>query len=715
MKVLLTLFVTLFISYSLQAQYVVSGKVVDQSGAALVGVNVYIEGTYDGATTDIEGVFSFKTDQEESPVLIASLIGFEKKNIAIQPQKQSLDITLREEINRLNSVIITAGAFNASDENKREVLKSLDVVTTAGSGADIPSALNTLPGTQRVGETGRLFVRGGEGREAKTYIDGMLVHNEYSPSAPNTPGRSRFSPFMFKGVSFSTGGYSAEYGQALSSALILNSKDVAENNRTDLSLMTVGTDISTTQAFDKGSFAGKLQYTNLRPYFELVEQNLNWDKSPESVNGNFVYRQKVGETGLLKLYSNFSMSQMRFDDHSIGNPEETLSVSLSNDYAYFNASYKQFVSDKVGLRTGLSITKSVDEMPRGDRGTKQYVDGFHTKVVADYEFSDRLFFVFGGEAFGRNLNSTLQSESVFEQAVEERIGAGFGEAEYLLSKKLALKVGLRTEYANLTSEWNIDPRLSAAYKTGEYSQVSLAYGRFHQLSSDQVVLSDPQSAQEQASHYIINYQWIKEGRTFRTEAYEKQYQQLAKYDNIYDASTFSFNGDGYARGVDVFWRDSKTFRGLDYWVSYSYLDSKRDYQNYPGAYTPSFASAHNFSVVAKKFLESIKTQFGATYSYASPRTYNDPNSGQFLSGRTPDFHQLSMSCSYLINNQIILHFSMENVLGRNNVFGYQYASEPDQEGVYQRRAITPQAKRFIFLGLFITLSKNKGINQLPNL
>ena len=53
---------------------------------------------------------------------------------------------LEEEANELNTVTISAGAFEASDEKKAVILNSLDIVTTAGANADIATALNTLPG-----------------------------------------------------------------------------------------------------------------------------------------------------------------------------------------------------------------------------------------------------------------------------------------------------------------------------------------------------------------------------------------------------------------------------------------------------------------------------------------------------------------------------------------------------------------------------------------
>ena len=190
--------------------------------------------------------------------------------------------------------MITAGAFTASDASRRTVFKALDIATTAGATADIAGALNTLPGTQKVGETGRLFVRGGDGNETRTFIDGMVVLDAYSTSAPNTPSRGRFLPFMFKGTSFSTGGYSAEYGQALSSALVLDSKDKAESTRTDIGILSVGGDVAHTQVWERGSVAGKIQYTNIRPYVGLINQEIDWKKAPVSLEGVLPLGSRLG-------------------------------------------------------------------------------------------------------------------------------------------------------------------------------------------------------------------------------------------------------------------------------------------------------------------------------------------------------------------------------------------------------------------------------------
>ena len=104
-------------------------------------------------------------------------------------------------------------------------MKPLDIVTTASAAGDFLGALQTLPGTSAVAEDERLFVRGGEAEETQIFIDGIRVFTPYTPTANNIPTRGRYSPFLFKGITFSTGGYSAEYGQALSSLLLLNTID----------------------------------------------------------------------------------------------------------------------------------------------------------------------------------------------------------------------------------------------------------------------------------------------------------------------------------------------------------------------------------------------------------------------------------------------------------------------------------------------------------
>src|SRR5688572_16070304 len=313
---------TLSILFTLTAaicfsQTKISGRVTDENGEGIPGANVSIKDSYDGASTDVDGKFEFATSETGTKVIVITFIGYKnfEKEIVLNGSDVKIEAPLKETINELEAVTITAGAFAASDESRRTIFRAVDIATTAGATADIAGALNTLPGTQKVGESGRLFVRGGEGYEAKTFIDGQIVMNEYSPSAPNTPSRGRYLPFMFKGTSFSTGGYSAEYGQALSSALVLDSKDKSEATRTDMGLLSVGADVAHTQAWERGSIAGKIQYTDIRPYFGLINQEIDWKVAPVSIDGTTAFRQQVGKDGMVKFFGTFSSTNYALYNH----------------------------------------------------------------------------------------------------------------------------------------------------------------------------------------------------------------------------------------------------------------------------------------------------------------------------------------------------------------------------------------------------------------
>jgi hypothetical protein len=94
---------------------------------------------------------------------------------------------------------------------------------------------------------------------------------------------------------------------------------------------------------------------------------------------------------------------------------------------------------------------------------------------------------------------------------------------------------------------------------------------------------------------------------------------------------------------------------------------------------------------------------------------DNPNEAAFMSGKTKVYNNLSFNWAYLISPQKILYFSVNNVLGTQNVFGYEYANSADSNGVFQRKEIIPTADRFLFLGFFWTISDNKKDNQLNNL
>jgi hypothetical protein len=617
MKQIIFLTTALFTSI-LFAQTKISGKVVDEKNNPVSGANVFIEGSYDGGSTNDKGEFQFSTTETGSKILVVSFLTYETIKLPIDISNYEFKtIKLKENLNMLDTVVINAGTFEAGDKAKVTVLKPLDIVTTAGSNADIVAALQTLPGTQTVGESGRLFVRGGESDEAQTYVDGIRVAQPYGATTQNLPTRGRFSPFLFSGISFSTGGYSAEYGEALSSVLLLNTIDEITEEKTDISLMTVGLGLANSQKWKNNSISFNTAYIDLAPYQLAVPQNVDWNRPFQSLSGETVYRHNFTD-GLLKVYAAFDASRFDLNQESI-NSIDKIRINLKNNNFYLNASYKVNLMRKWQLSTGLSYGYGNNKIGFDTDKINNTEHASHLKIKVKKSFSDRAKLTFGADyfitQFDENFNTSFKSD------YNVNISAVYSEVDVFFSKNLAGKAGLRIAHNDLLNETAISPRASIAYKVSKSSQFSLAYGEFEQAPRQDYLKYNSNFINEKASHYILNYQYSKSKRTFRSEIYLKDYTNLVKYDTNqpFLNSNYSNDGYGYAKGLDIFWRDGKTFKNLEYWVSYSYIDTKRDYKNYEAKVTPSFVAKHNLSIVTKYWIDKWKSQVGFAHSFNSGR------------------------------------------------------------------------------------------------
>ncbi len=74
------------VGMAVQAQTKVSGTVSDDKGEPLPFANVALEGTYDGASADVNGKYEFTTDEKGQKLLSVTMVGFEavKKSVTLE-------------------------------------------------------------------------------------------------------------------------------------------------------------------------------------------------------------------------------------------------------------------------------------------------------------------------------------------------------------------------------------------------------------------------------------------------------------------------------------------------------------------------------------------------------------------------------------------------------------------------------------------------------
>ncbi len=687
------------------SQVTITGKVTDEKKLPLAGANIFLQDTYDGTTADSLGHFSFKTGQSGIQHLSVTFIGYKpflRKLDLDSAQTITINIVLQESDDQIDEVVINAGAFEAGDKKKAVVLNLLDIATTPSAQGDIFGALGTLPGVQKVGEDGRVFVRGGESYETKTFMDGMLVSSPYMTKMPDIATRGRFSPLLFSGTLFSTGAYSAEFGQALSSIVDMKTNSVETEDKSSISIMTVGAMASTTKCWKKSSLSLSGDYVTSGLSNVINKQQIDWIKNPVGVDGTVMFRQKTGRTGLLKVFGIFnnSSSGMVYPNTQSGIKQNIL---LNSSNVYLNNTWNNMLSEKWMITSGLALNYDHQKFDIDVDQVATNKKMVQAKLGFSHFLNEQTELKFGGDWVNFSYEQNIRMGENYRLPFTNNELSGFAEMEYKLSKKFATRIGARLENSSLLKETTLVPRLSGAYKTCKHSQISLACGQFYQNPEDDYLKFAPQLKPEKAQHAVMTWQYQTDLRTFRIEGYLKKYTNLVKFAQPLATNPLDYSnlGSGRAEGIDIFWRDKETFKLNDYWISYSWINARRNYKDYPEAAIPTYVSEHNLSVVYKRFFIPLRTYGSVTYSFASSRPYHDPNYSGFMNAKTQSYNDISLSLTYLMElfgKQSVLHLMVNNVAGFDNVYGYNFSNTPNAAGKYESTPIkSPFVRQVIFL------------------
>lgn len=733
-------FLLLFLAVQARAQVKISGKVTAGNHSAVPFASVKIQGTADGAITDSTGQFNFTTSKDGNQILTVSSIGYSPYNQSISIKGDLyLNIVLKMKQQRLQGVVINSGDFEASDKATGASLTPMDVFTVAGNNADLALGLRSLPGAQQVGEQSGLFVRGGTGEETKQFIDGMLMPFPNYNEVPGLLQPARINPILFKGILFSTGGYSALYGQAMSSALILNSIDFPDQSSFSINVFPPHGGLGFQKiANNKASSYGiNLNYSNQSfLYKDLIHQHINYTHGPEYIEGDANFRKKIGKTGMLKLYVNWSKSHVGLWHRDIDSLALRSDYELKSQNIYANLTYRQFLNEKWKISSGLAydfnqeerrlqlrdqdndIVKLPDDPYREKNDQRKiHADFAQGRVVLTRFFSRNQSLDFGVEHFYTQDHLIgLDSSSI----LKDHLTAVFTEGNVQFGNHFAARIGGRFEYSSLLGQSSVSPRINLAYQFDKQMQANFTYGIFYQKPENRWLYYDQNLKATYATHYIFTFTHKASNRFFRASAYYKKYHDLIK-----TTPEMSNNGEGYAKGFELFWRDKKSVKNLDYWISYTYLDSKRNYLNFPYTLRPEFTAPHTATMAVREFIPAISTYLNISYAFAAGRPYYNIVGGKdnapsdiTASGTTKVYSIANLHLAYIFHmfkNWKKPTFSgvalgINNLFGTKQVFGYNYSYNGKN-----REPITLPASRYYYLGFWISLGVDQTENILNNM
>lgn len=218
-KKIILLLALLVTSFAYAQQVKIAGKVYDSRKQPLENVSVSQAYSKNGVTTDAKGSYSLLVTPGDSVRIIFSLIGYNQHQYIIPRLEKDieLDVVLTEDSRDLNVVTVEGQRTVTTVIERIDYLAAKRASSPWGS---LESLLVTMGGVSTKNELSSQYsVRGGNFDENIVYVNGLEIYRPLLVRSAQQEGLSFINPNMIKSVGFSAGGYSAEYGDKMSSVL----------------------------------------------------------------------------------------------------------------------------------------------------------------------------------------------------------------------------------------------------------------------------------------------------------------------------------------------------------------------------------------------------------------------------------------------------------------------------------------------------------------
>jgi outer membrane cobalamin receptor len=709
----------------------VRGQAVDHRGAPVEYANVAVPALGRGTVTDDQGRFTLDLPEGVAKLEVTQ-IGYQKQSVTltVAANAAELRVVLAEEPVPVAEVTVAASSFGKAGKSEGAVIRRTDVVTTPGGTADIFQSLRTLPGINAPNEGAALYVRGGDPHETVIRLDSGVIGHPYHYEDASGGLFSTIDSYMLKSAFFSSGGFSAKYGGALSGVLDIETQDPLDTRTVSVGANMAGMSASTSWALAPGklSFIGSLDRSTTGLLIKLYGSANEHEVAPVAQAGFAKLLWRPTSTDRVSLAWLHSGDAVRMHVNVL-NVLDRYTGDTGNDLVMLNSAH--LIGTRLALRTQASVQDYGNAWGYGPFGGTRDERNTQANVDAVLGLGPRHEVSFGASWWHGNtdIGSHQAADSTdYTPDAPTRIvdtGARLDQPGFYLEDKVRVwgplyaTLGARTDRIAPPGVWTFDPRGALAWRVDAHQTVRVAAGRYHQAVDAQyldAVYGNPDLAPLAADHVIAGYEWKSEYGNVRVEGYEKRYHQLVTTDSL---TWYANGGNGYARGVDVFVQG--TWRDLSGWLSYGYLDSKRreldDVAQAPSAYgvdhSVTLVSMYQVTT-AWRFGARLTATTGRPYTPVIDRTYDasrdlwQPVYGDHRSALMPAYHRLDLRVTRLfslpamgpVRGSSICAFYVEglNVLGIENVLEYVYNS--DYSGRYPRDSYF--SRRMLVAGVGLT-------------
>lgn len=621
----------------------VKGVVFEESsGEPAILVNVYLEGTTYGASTDVNGYFLISKIPAGTYTLNVLYLGFDtiSEHITLDPgQVLSKQFYLTESSVKLGTVEVSAQRLEQKTETFTSVVKitpkDIKQIPSVGGQADFAQYLQVVPGVIFTGDQGgQFYVRGGSPIQNKVMLDGMVIYNPFHSIGLF----SVFETDIIRTADVYTGGYNANYGGRISSIMDITYKDG-----------------------NKKRFSGVVGASTFGARV-LLEGPIVKQKSPEKGSASFVISLKnsylaesskifykyIDEDGLpfnfTDIYGKISInaangSKISFFGFNFNdNVDNYKAIADFGWKSYGGGTNFVIIPGKSAVLIEGTIAYSqynskVDSETLNQRESS--IGGFNAELDFTYFFGKDAL-TYGIEMEGFRTEYTFENffGAKIEQ-VENTTQLGIFAKYKATIGKFIIEPGFRLQWYASLANTSPEPRLAVKFAATEWFRLKLAAGMYSQnfisATSDRDVvnlfygfLSGPENLPatfdgedlkhklQKANHLILGAEFdIGKFVNLNVEGYYKSFPQLTNINRykIYDdekpppgasdVETKDFIVErGNAYGVDLSLKFDR--KNLYIWFVYSLGFVNREYENKFGemiSYTPHFDRRHNINAI----------------------------------------------------------------------------------------------------------------------
>ncbi len=725
----------------------IEGKIIDaETKELLIGANILIVNSTIGAATDLNGKFVIENIPVGNYSIRISFLGYTpiiKTDIIVRSNRvTSVNAELNSATIESDEVVVQAEYFQKKDE---QALSSInfsgeEIRRAPGSAGDVSRILMSLPSVAKVNDQANtLIVRGGSPIENTFYIDNIEIPNiNHFPSQGASGGAiGMINVDFIEDVDFFTGGFSAIYGNKLSSIMNLTLREGNRENiegQLDLNFSGFGGIIEGPLFSDKASF----MFSARRSYIDFLIKMVDVGSSVAPIYGDFegkiVY--DINKNNKLMLVGVFG------DDHLSTNQD----VAIENKMVFYGdqdiyqstigLNWRSLWSNKGYSNTSISYnsmkfiedfyeTGSADLLIKNNSN-----DAFYQfRNINFYQFNNQHSIKFGVEAkhiiadynnwyaeYTDAVGNPVESFTINER-VNGNIASAFGSYIFKPSLRLALTFGGRADYFSYADEFKFSPRFSFSYSISDRTKLNGSAGIFYQSLPSKLLVSNEDIKNLNipvSTHFILGVeQLLTESTQLTFEIYQKDYSNFPMdtnqpgiflIDEVYATQGFYFNsndlvdsGIAKTQGAELTIQKklAKDFYGL---IGMSYFHSQ--YKSADDVWRDRIYDNRFIFSAEGGYKPNYFWEFSMRWIYAGGRPYTPFNieESQKLNRGVLDetringeryeaYHSLNLRVDKRFafsGSNLVLYLSVWNVYDRKNVASiYWDQTENKPEVVYQ--------------------------------